>query len=238
MIPLRLPAPRQRSHKASFTLDLSSREPLAAPRFSGKLAMIDVALWGVGMNVDVEHMEPQRVLAVSYFDPEDHCHAVIARIVREIENAKDECWSTNEWINFAFLALYGAWRTGAEQAAVVAEFRDALGPWPSGLIRPTGVGENDLLPTLMHLRYASNMRNNRGWKERTQHLHATMRNRFAAAPYPTLRDWIDVLILALGGACLSSPFLCYVVNDIKAKRTRYWPDWREGPTDRAIESAR
>lgn len=57
-----------------------------------------------------------------------------------------------------------------------------------------------------------------------------------------LREWVDVLILAIDGAWRSGHTGAEIITAVKAKQARNearaWPDWRTAPTDRAIEHVR
>lgn len=54
-----------------------------------------------------------------------------------------------------------------------------------------------------------------------------------------LSEWIDVVILALDGAWRAGYWPDQIITALVAKQTknegRDWPDWREMPTDKAIE---
>jgi len=57
-----------------------------------------------------------------------------------------------------------------------------------------------------------------------------------------LREWVDVVILALDGAWRTGASPQEIVDAVKAKQERNegrtWPDWRTAPADRAIEHDR
>jgi hypothetical protein len=57
-----------------------------------------------------------------------------------------------------------------------------------------------------------------------------------------LKEWIDVVILALDGAWRSGASPEQIIDALTAKQTkneaRVWPDWRTAPKDRAIEHVR
>jgi hypothetical protein len=192
----------------------------------------------------VEHLERQRAFSAVVFGPGDRRHGIVDHIRKELQEIEAAPWDTEEWVDVILLALDGAWRTGAESVDIVAALRDALGPWPSELDRPLSADENDLLLILRHLRYAS-ITANGSREDRTALLCTTIRNNLdviAASAQPALPGWIGVLILALEGAWRSCPYISCVADAIKAKQerneARRWPDWREAPTDRAIEHIR
>ena len=57
-----------------------------------------------------------------------------------------------------------------------------------------------------------------------------------------LKEWIDVVILALDGAWRSGAWPDQIIAALQAKQTknesRQWPDWRTMPADKAIEHVR
>lgn len=57
-----------------------------------------------------------------------------------------------------------------------------------------------------------------------------------------LKEWIDIVTLALDGAWRSGYTPEQIVNQLDATLTRNenrsWPDWREFPSDKAIEHQR
>lgn len=57
--------------------------------------------------------------------------------------------------------------------------------------------------------------------------------------WPTLPEWVDVIILALDGAWRSDATPVEIIAAIKAKQAkneaREWPDWRTQPVGMAIQ---
>lgn len=57
-----------------------------------------------------------------------------------------------------------------------------------------------------------------------------------------ISEWIDVVILALDGAWRAGYSSRQIIEALVAKQTRNehreWPDWRNMPTDKAIEHVR
>lgn len=57
-----------------------------------------------------------------------------------------------------------------------------------------------------------------------------------------LEEWVDVILLAFDGAWRSGATPEQIVEMLNAKQTkneaRDWPDWRNMPTDKAIEHVR
>lgn len=57
-----------------------------------------------------------------------------------------------------------------------------------------------------------------------------------------VEEWVDVLLLALSGACRSGADAQTVIDTLFAKQTkneqRMWPDWRSAEPGKAIEHVR
>jgi hypothetical protein len=57
-----------------------------------------------------------------------------------------------------------------------------------------------------------------------------------------VREWVDLIILALDGAWRTGAQPQDIIDEIKYKQakneTRKWPDWRTMPEDKAIEHIR
>lgn len=66
-------------------------------------------------------------------------------------------------------------------------------------------------------------------------------NEIVAAP-DDVDEWVDVIMMALDGACRAGHEPQQIIDAIVAKQgrneARTWPDWRTQPTDKAIEHVR
>lgn len=64
----------------------------------------------------------------------------------------------------------------------------------------------------------------------------------SSEPRAVLKEWVDVILLALDGAWRTGATPEEIVMAIRAKQNknenRDWPDWRTAPKDKAIEHVR
>lgn len=99
--------------------------------------------------------------------------------------------------------------------------------------------------------FPSHLQRQREWSERTfgpgarsqgvvDHIRKELRE--IEADPQDLREWIDVVILALDGAWRSGASPAEIIAALVAKQTRNesreWPDWRTSDPDKAIEHVR